>query len=229
MASTATTFDTDCKAMLHMDDASLSDSSDSANTVTLGGNVAVSSTQSKFGGFSANFPGTEDYLQMASSADFALPGDITIDFCVYFSAFASPTEMYVWGTSDISNRFNVHTSGGGRLDCWLGGTLGNSPNFAISTGQWYHMAITRSGSTAYLFVDGTQRDTWTASGSVAQAGITIGIYHDLTLFDLNGYIDEWRLVKGTAVWTANFTPPTSAYTKAGGFNFDEINTFCMVA
>jgi hypothetical protein len=216
MASTSTTFDTDCKAMLHNDDAGLTDSSASANTVTLGGNVARSNTQSKFGGFSAVFDGTSDYLQMASVADFAYTADVTIDFWVYFLAFAAPTEMYVWGTSDISNRLNIHTSGGGRLDCWVGGTLGNSPNYAISTGQWYHIAITRSGTTAYIFVDGTQQDSWTASGSVAQAGITIGIYHDLTLFDLNGYIDEWRYVKGTAVWTANFTPPTAAYTQAGG-------------
>lgn len=230
MASTATTFDTDCKFMLHMEDASLTDSSASANTVTIGGSTARSSTQAKFGTYSASYDGTGDYLQSPNNSDFSVgTGDFTIDGWYYFTSFSSPVDLWVWGTSDISLRFNYHSTGGGRFDIFVGGTLGNSPSVANSTGAWHHIAVTRSGTTAYAFFDGTQQDSWTASGSVAQAAVTIGVYHDLSTFDLNGYIDEWRYVKGTAVWTSSFTPPTSAYTPPVVVNFDEINTFCMVA
>jgi hypothetical protein len=29
--------------------------------------------------------------------------------------------------------------------------------------------------------------------------------------DFNGYVDELRVVKGTAIWTSDFTPPTAEY------------------
>ena len=215
MASTSTTFDTDCKAMLHNDDVGLTDSSDSAHTVTLGGSVARSNTQSKFGGYSAYFDGTGDYLQLPDSADFAFgTGDFTIDFWVRFIALRA--NLVNWGTSDTAMRFDWHSTGGGRLDWTVGGTAGNSPSFATSTDTWYHHALTRSSGTCYLFIDGDKKDEWTASGSIAQANVTLGIYHDLSIIALNGYMDEIRIVKGTAVWTANFTPPTAAYTQAGG-------------
>jgi hypothetical protein len=212
-ASTDTCNDTDTVLMLHMDGADTSTTftdSATAKSVTAGGNAQIDTAQSKFGGASGLFDGTGDYLQIGSHADFGLPGDFTIDFWMRFSSFTT-NNPFIWGTSDTANRFNWHTAGGGRFDIFVGGTIGNSPTFATSTATWYHIAVARSGSTVKVFADGTEVDSWTAAGSISAAAVTLNIYHDLSAQGLNGWMDEFRIVKGTAVWTSGFTPPTAAY------------------
>lgn len=217
-ASTATCYDTsDTVLMLHMDGADASttftDSDDGAKTVTVGGNVQIDTAQSKFGGASGLFDGTGDYIQIASHADFALAGDFTIDYWVRFNSFASEQQQYIWGTSATTNNaFSIHSTGGGRFDIFVGTTAGNFVSFTISNSTWYHVAVTRSSSTAKLFVDGVQKDSWTASNAITQDSVIFGTYSDFSSRALNGWIDELRIVKGTAVWTSGFTPPSSAYT-----------------
>lgn len=233
-ASTATCYDTtDTVLMLHMNGTDTSttftDSDDGAKSPTVGGNAQIDTAQSKFGGASGLFDGTGDYLQYATNADFALgTGEFTIDFWIRFNAVTNVT-TYIWGTSDTSNRFDWRSTG--RLDGYVGGTVGNTPTpFTQSTATWYHVAVVRTGTTAKIFIDGVERDSWTASGSIAQAGVTIAIYHDLSLFALNGWIDEFRIVKGTAVWTSGFTPPTAEYTDcAAGSGASQSSTFIGVS
>lgn len=222
--STDACYDTDTVLMLHMDGSDTSttftDDSGTGHTVTAGGDAQIDTAQKVFGTASGLLDGTTDYLQIASHADFALgTGDFTIDYRIRLSVFAVETELYVWGTSDTSNRFNWHTVGGGRLDVFVGGSAGGSPSFSNTLDTWYHFAITRASGTVRVFVNGDVKDTFTAAGSIAQAAVTIGIYHDLSLFALNGWFDEFRIVKGTAVWTANFTSPSSAYTDCNAIVF----------
>lgn len=194
---------------------SFPDSGDTGHTITANGHCQVDTAQSKFGGASALFDGTGDYLSVASHSDFGFgTGDFTIDFWLRLNSFASPVDLFVWGTSDIQCRFNLHTSGGGRLDVFFGGTGGNSVNHTFSTGTWYHIACTRASGTVKVFVDGTQKDSFTASGSISTAAIRFGIYHDGSTFPLNGWMDEIA-IRNEAIWTSGFTPPTEAYGASG--------------
>jgi hypothetical protein len=74
---------------------------------------------------------------------------------------------------------------------------------------WYHIAVTRSGSDYYFFVDGvSQAVTLTTNGNPPNISTTLHIGEwgaDSSYLD--GWLDYIRLSKGYGIWTSNFTPP----------------------
>ena len=84
----------------------------------------------------------------------------------------------------------------------------------IATATWYHVALAREGTNTRLFVDGTQRGIKTSDTTNygASKGVVIGADFDGTSNSLAGYIDELRIEKGVAKYTAAFTAPTAALT-----------------
>jgi hypothetical protein len=89
----------------------------------------------------------------------------------------------------------------------------SSPNFAVNT--WYHVALVRSGNSWYIFQNGSQLgSTVTNSGAIQDysGSVYIGKYgFDKSPLYFSGWLDEFRVSKGIARWTSNFTPPASAY------------------
>jgi hypothetical protein len=83
-----------------------------------------------------------------------------------------------------------------------------------SLNAWHHYAIVRNGTTFTLYINGISRETATSSVSIgAQVGpFMIGDVSSTTNTPLFGYITNFRVVNGTAVYTSNFTPPTSPLT-----------------
>ena len=81
-------------------------------------------------------------------------------------------------------------------------------NFAGIDNAWHHYAITRSGDTVRSFKDGVLQNSATMSGSIANKSglVTLGKKSDSTT-SIEGNIDEFRIVKGTALYVNNFTPP----------------------
>jgi hypothetical protein len=71
--------------------------------------------------------------------------------------------------------------------------------------------LTRSGTTVTLYVDGVSQGTYTYSASITQQALYVGTGAGLGSF--NGYIDDLRITKGFARYTANFTPPDSLPTR----------------
>ncbi len=200
------------------------DSSASARTVTVGGNAQIDTAQSKFGGASALFDGTNDSLSVADSEDFNFGnGDFTIDLWVRFNAFPNNAGIVFYDQrSSNGDAFNLSLDvpGGGAdktLNIADSGGLGLiisriwNPSLAV----WYHVAAVRSGNDFKLFIDGVQLGvTATNSGTLNnQTGtIDIGLTTISNVNDFDGHIDEYRVSKGIARWTENFTPP------AGPFN-----------
>lgn len=86
---------------------------------------------------------------------------------------------------------------------------------------WYHVAVVKDGTNGYMFfIDGTQIGTTTVDTSPIPdfgAILTIGDYSFSGSNYLNGWIDELRISKGIARWTANFTPPTAPYGDESNF------------
>jgi hypothetical protein len=88
----------------------------------------------------------------------------------------------------------------------------------LATGTWYHIAFERVATTCKIFIDGVSQtltelnaigtsDVGDLSGNLVigrNANAGWGQY-------VNGWIDEFRVSKGIARWTANFTPPTAEY------------------
>jgi hypothetical protein len=117
-------------------------------------------------------------------------------------------QLRVNGTASLYDTINVYT---GVTDLnFAAGT------FALNT--WHHIAVSRSGSSIRAFANGTQAGS-TATNTDAfthnKAGnrpLRIGELNDGTyLFGVNGYIDDIRITKGVARYTASFTPPTEPF------------------
>lgn len=212
-ASTATVCDntTDCVLLLHADGVDASTTfTDTAKskTVTANGNAQVDTAQSKFGGASILLDGSGDYLTIPDSTDWDFgTGDFTIDFWVRFNS-VSPVEFIGINGDKVESWFD-----GSNL--WfriMGGASDVVTSWSPSANTWYHIALVRSGTTMATYIDGTQQGTNTNSSDIQiSAPVYIGISSGLNR-PLNGWLDEIRISKGTAVWTTNFTPPSAAYT-----------------
>lgn len=78
---------------------------------------------------------------------------------------------------------------------------------------WSHYALVRNGNTFTLYLNGTNVASATASISIpAQGGVMAIGGLNSSGNTINGYMANFRFVNGTAVYTSNFTPPTSPLT-----------------
>lgn len=214
--------DSSTKLLLHCDGANASTTFTDVqglHTVTANGNAQVSTAQSVFGGASALFDGTGDYLSLANSTDWNLgaagSGDFTIDFRLRFATVATCGLVSAANSGNITG-WNIsysNTSHAIILQNNDDATAG-SASWTPSSGTWYHVAIIRVSGTITVYIDGTSIGTITDQ-SLNNNGnaLTIGAWADASS-SLNGYVDEFRISKGVARWTANFTPPAAAYAPA---------------
>jgi len=198
--------------LLHGDGANGSttivDSSPSPKTVTAFGDAQISTAQSKFGGASLAFDGNGDYLTVTASSGFNFAdGDYAIEAWIY----------------PASTTFSVYaTGGGGSRDqfvfdngiCYWDypSAFGFSGISSEDLNQWHHVVVCRAGTTSRFFKNGIEVFSWQSSASIGSAVVTpfIGRRTD-GYYQANGYIDDLRITKGVARYTANFTPPTAPF------------------
>jgi len=199
-----------------------------AKAVTAYGNARISTAQSRFGGASGVFNGNGAYLSTPDSVDWAFgAGDFTIDFWVRFNAI--PTvgnymQLYIQRETDGANEHSFSFYNDGVYGQWRvyvevsGSLLLNigRPSHGIVLGTWYHIAYVRSGNNLRIFENGVQCGTDISfSSAMPDAAIQLEIgrnpYSGGVRY-FNGWLDEFRVSKGVARWTSNFTPPTSAPT-----------------
>lgn len=197
------------------------DSSANAFTVTRNGDTV----QSGFNPFSqasagaGYFDGTGDYLSVPDNAAFTFDGDFTIEAWVYKSSGVGTVAAHWPGFVATNCSWIVSTDANNRLTFSYGIGSTNATITGTSTtvtaNQWNHVAVSRSGTTVRLFVNGVQdATTGTVSGTLNNSTgiITVGVINTNDGQYLTGYISNLRVVKGTAVYTSNFTPPTSPLT-----------------
>ena len=174
-------------------------------------NVVISTTTKKFGTGSASFNGTNAFLSTPASADFDFgTGDFTIEMFLY------QTASTVSGIADLTSvRVNAATplvfgSYQGKFYAWNGATI--LQYGAEKLNVWTHIALTRSGTTISIWQDGALAGSDAFSGSLGSsaAKLTVGGSIDYGQY-LGGFIDELRMTKGVARYTAPFTPPTAAF------------------
>ena len=205
------------KLLVHAD-TNFADSSSMARSVTNVGSVAISPT-AKFGAGSAAFPTAGQRLDYAG-ADTALnlPGDFTIEAWVRFATDNnnSPTLVERFSPAGGGWRLKASTFSISFTTTTSGGTNNRvSSSASRNLNQWYHIAVTRQGSTFRLFVDGALVSTGTDPNAIASSAstpISVGgspIYGSAAT--LSGLIDDLRITVGTARYTAAFTPPTAAF------------------
>ena len=175
-------------------------------------------------GGSMYFNGSTDYLTVPSNAALNIStGNWTIETWWYATSLVTQTIVeinYFAGTDGIaqarisasatSNAFNILSSINGTS--WLSTT----PYGSWVPNAWYHLAYVRSGSNFTLYVNGVSVGTYSSASSLfATSGISVigRMESNITPANYtNGYISNTRVVKGTALYTANFTPSTAPLT-----------------
>jgi hypothetical protein len=184
---------------------------------TSGDGVQLSTAQIKWDNASLFFGGTDDGLTIASTPnlDFGT-GDFTIELWVYFSALTSNRIVLDRWASGNANSWQLYWRATGTSMAFLVGAstvlLQDSNTSRVTTNQWYHVAVTRSGTTARMFIDGTQVASATDSTSLTNSlPLSVGIQLTTLTNDFSGYMDDIRITKGYARYTGNFTAPTSSF------------------
>lgn len=170
----------------------------------------LSTTQSKFGGSSLKFIGSGGYditppSTLNSRFDFGT-GDLTIEGWIYPTG-GGYTLFACHKTSNLLS-FYLDSSTSGKL------ILTNSnviTNVTLTANAWQHLAITRSGNTWRVFVNGTQSGSVTNSSAYS---CTSNCYLGCSTSgssSFSGYMDEIRIKKGVALYTADFTSPSEPF------------------
>lgn len=216
--------DTATKALLHFDGSNGSQTftDETGKTWTAAGTAQISTSQATFGQ-SGLFDGNSDYISTPDSDDWSFgTGDFTIDFWVKRTR------------TDVAEAFigQGAASGGGLTQSFVisveanasgTGLIGNGSNtksagpLVLDDTDWHHVALIRSGNNLYISKDGVLSSSTDVSGYSIQNSsdtVCVGSYGSYTgAYLFSGYIDELRISKGIARWTADFTPPTGPYPK----------------
>jgi hypothetical protein len=155
------------------------------------------------------------YLSTPSSTQFGLGnGDFTIEGWFLISSTSSVQQPIIdFRTLLNDSRINIWIYYSGTVRAYIGsGTLIISSGFTPTINTQYHIALTRSGSNTRLFINGIQYGTTytTLTDLGATSDLVIGTAGDArgnASYSLNGAVSNVRIIKGTALYTANFTPP----------------------
>ena len=175
----------------------------------------ASYTAAAYGG-SGYFNGSTDYLSNASNSAFTFgTADFTVEYWAYCPSLPGPYTIVCGGNSssatDIAFGFNPSSPYCTHNANWPVYTTTPMPLNA-----WTHLAFTRASGTWKLWMNGV--DVTTASQSnpnVTTATLGIGATSS-GANKFTGLISNLRVVKGTAVYTAAFTPPTAPLTAISG-------------
>ena len=175
--------------------------------LTTGG--ATSPTVSTSGSGSIGFNGSSQYLSVASNTAFSFPADFTFECWVYLTTASGTKTIFTnrssLGTTGIAW---VAQSGSSALSIYTNSAFSAVSSTAISLNTWTHVALTRSGSTITQWLNGVSVATATNSSAFTEAQCYIGANNSAAEF-WPGYITNFRILKGTALYTSTFTPPTA--------------------
>jgi len=198
---------------------SLADSSSYARTVTASG-ASVSTSTKKYGSGSFSIAGSGQYIAVAGSSALNMSGDFCIE---WWQNLASATAQgWIIGGNVNANGYlmlGINLSGSGQL--WMGGANTNWPvqfgSLSFSANTFQHIAVSRTGSTNRLYIDGTLVGTVTDSTSWVANPSSVWIGSQAGGTSLNGFIDEFRWTVGNnrSYTSATITVPTAAFPDVG--------------
>ena len=205
--------------MLHGDglngSTTFTDSSPLPKTMTAFGAAALSTSSKRFGSASLSFPTTSSFSATATSTDYDLgSGDFTIECWAYLNTLGADTNMvakwlaggdsFIFGTNGTALIF-IYVVGGTQFTVSAAGT--------VSIGSWMHLAVTRTGTTLRLFVNGLQVQSASIIGAIVySAASSLFVGFGTTV---NMLLDDVRITKGVSRYTASFTPPTAPFPDVG--------------
>jgi hypothetical protein len=192
----------------------ITDNSPSPKIVTAVGNAQISTTDPNFGAGSIFLDGTGDWLTTPSNADFAFgtanftvegwlkPAIVTAADRIFFDTRVTPNDTGIVFFIDPNRRLNSFQGSSLRA---------NSGSLLLTSNVWQHFAYVRASGVLYVYIGGSLGGSAALTTNLTSPGtVRIGVRQDNAL-PYNGYIDEFRITKGVARYTANFSVPTAQF------------------
>lgn len=210
-------------SLLHFDSGTTTITDQKGIVWTAAGVATSSTTQSKFGGASADLAVSSGGVgtQIVSAADAAFTfgtGDFTVEYWLYQdpSLLGGQARVHFDQRPLANGNYLTIFQTGGATTLTVFVNSANrivTASGVLSTNTWQHIAYTRTASTGRLFVGGTQVGSWADTINYAGTVNRLGQTSASNAVDnkLRGYMDDLRITKGVARYTANFSPPTAAF------------------
>jgi hypothetical protein len=216
--------------LLNFTNAGIFDNTGKNNLETVG-NAQIDTTTKKFGTGSMEFDGNGDILVARNIELLDFPsGDFTVEFW-YNTNTLTPTGPGTAGYGFIVGKTNWNGTNSGAgwsvfqfnqtiVFFYPGSTLTSiaTGNVIIATNTWYHIAVVRSGTATNntkIYINGVQQAQGTPTITSSTQPLVVGEINTSYGWDIryatNGYIDDLRITKGVARYTANFTAPTKEF------------------
>jgi hypothetical protein len=159
------------------------------------------------------FDGSGDRLFISPNQNLAFgSGDFTVECWVYTNSLAASVPIICFGDDVASNGLLLYITTSGRIAIYGNNALlASGTTQLVTTGSWFHLAMSRSGTSLRLFVNGINDGTATNSTSFSSS-VLIGaeLFSGSIGAQLFGYLDDFRITKGVARYLSNFTPPQVA-------------------
>jgi hypothetical protein len=195
-------------------------------TLTIGSAVTIVAQSPFVGGgnsyrfFEAN---ANSYIDTPASSDWAVgTGDFTIEWFAYTTKTTVPPYQRVFTVDDFPSMDIGVSAEGTTFYYWANSSFRYNSSSAVSINTWQHWAVVRQSGVTKVYRNGTQlgsqiTDTNNINNTIDK--LTIGADNGhATNATFVGYITNFRWIKGLAVYTGNFTTPTSALTATAGAN-----------
>ena len=194
--------------------ANVPGASGSNHTFTVTGDSQTSTASSKYYGSSGLFDGSGDYLTASANTDWSLDGDFTIEgwmnidsgqkgiICSVGDASNNGTDGFEFYAA-AANDFRVYGNGtgGGTAAYWFG-----TGNGTFADGSWNHFALVRESNVAKAYINGTDIGKTYTTNTTYNGQLTLAAeYYDSGYDGHDGYLQDFRLYKGVAKYTSNFT------------------------
>lgn len=219
--------------LLPFDSTPVTDLSQYDLPVTANGGAVIEGTHTKFGAGAFQMIGNGiEFFSVPLVAGGPLDissGDWTIEFWIYLTIQGTGNPLPVFNASDWRSNNATPSifanNSGGQLIVYSAvfgqGFLGSAS--ALSPATWTHIAVVRHGNTFTFYTNGVNTGTFNSSnlltgmsdGSSSTVDIGPDFYSGGSPPGAIGYIDEVRVTKGLARYTANFTPPSFAFPTHG--------------
>jgi hypothetical protein len=181
--------------------------------------ATISNTESKFNGTSYYFNGSSYMLSSTPSLNFGFQNNFTVEFWFYQTGATSTTSATVFLDARSSSNTSTWACGlniaGSATPTGLGWSGGATPVINSSTipslNTWHHAAFVRNNGTLTVYLDGTNVGTTTNTTSYTSTDLYVGNAYSLPSSDyFKGYMSDIRISE-SAVYNANFTPPTNSF------------------
>ena len=206
---------TNTSLLLNATNAAIFDNSMKNDLETVG-NAQISTSVKKFGTGSMAFDGSGDYIYPVASPNLAMgTGDFTVEGWIYATGTPSDSPIFECrSTGSATDGFTLTAFSSSVIRVFCGSALISSSGTTY-VNQWVHLAVVRSSGTTTFYINGTSVGSTTSTINWTNQDVIVGGGRYSAGSSINvsftGYIDDFRITKGVARYTSNFTAPTAPF------------------